>query len=394
MTIMTKNLRRESDDSSPGARPFIKKELLLKYKTSVDNAIALRLLIMLPIGIILHIAFSWLDFHFYPNHGTLFLKLRLIDSLLITVFCIPALLKPWRKYCVWMVDLCILLLAGVVIFMIFVTDGASSHYYEGINLSLFAMIILNSFYFWHSFAVSAIILIAYALAAIFGSVGWDASKFWFAFFFVGSTAFFVVLMTKFYSSQHRAAFMRNEELRENERKLEVLCGMAEERSKIDDLTKIYNRRYFFEILTEKIKLCRLAGQTFYLILFDIDHFKPINDAYGHVFGDEVIATVAKVVRNMMRLNSYMGRYGGDEFMLLIDQATPEELFMRMEKISRAIRRLELTCDGKKVELSASFGAARFDPTGGMDEKKLLELADDALLEVKRVQRGGIKLAGS
>jgi len=78
-------------------------------------------------------------------------------------------------------------------------------------------------------------------------------------------------------------------------------------------------------------------------------------------------------------------------MLIIDKATKEEFFARVQIISRAIQNLEFYCNEKKVTLSASFGAARFDPDKGMDEKKLIELADNALLEVKRTKRGEIKL---
>lgn len=390
---MVKDLRRdpilEKRRSPFKVSEETRKDFSRKYREVINDIIVFRSWIAGPIGIALHLTFILLDRFFYPAQALFFMKLRIVDAILVAgLLCFGT----WKKkYIVWCVDIILLILAGAICLMISMTDGASSHYYEGINLTILGFLVVNGFYFWHSLVSCFSVVMFYVLAAAFSQSGWDVTKFWFATYFVSSTAFFVVLMTKFYSSQHREAFMRNEELRENERKLAMLYGIAEERSKTDDLTKIYNRRYFFEILEEKIKLCKLSGHCFYLIIFDIDNFKPINDTYGHVFGDEVIATVAKTVRDMMRLNSYMGRYGGDEFMLLIDQATREEFLARVEKISQSIRQLELTCDGKKVELSASFGAARFDPDSGMDEKKLVELADDALLEVKRSQRGGIKL---
>lgn len=367
-----------------------RQDISAKYWDAVDAIIVFRSFIAAPVAIFLHLSFTFLDRMFYPLQADFFMRLRIIDSVLVTLALIVGVWK--KKYMVWVVDIFLFILAGGVCLMIYMTDGASSDYYEGINLTILGFLVVNGFYFWHSLVSCLLIVGLYMLVVLGCPNGWDVAKFSFATFFVSATAFFVVLMTKFYSSQHRAAFMRHEELHENERKLEVLYGMAEERAKIDDLTKIYNRRYFFEILAEKIKLCRLSNQSFYLIIFDIDHFKPINDCYGHVFGDEVIATVAKTVRNMMRLNSYIGRYGGDEFMLILDQATKEEFSGRIGKISQAICSLELFCDGKKIELSASFGAARFDPDGGLDEKKLIELADNALLEVKHTQRGGIKLA--
>jgi len=91
------------------------------------------------------------------------------------------------------------------------------------------------------------------------------------------------------------------------------------------------------------------------------------------------------------MDSYLGRYGGDEFMIIIDKATQEEFLNRLRKVQLAVQQMELLCEGKPVKISASFGAARLDPVM-MDEKKLIGLADDALLEVKRSRRGEIKLA--
>ncbi len=384
--LIFRKKRPPSSEASTGSL----KDFAKSYRLLVNEIIAFRVRIVGPIAVFLHLAFVFFDRVFYPDQAGFFLKIRIVDSVLIAAALALGLCK--KKYLIWCVDIILLILVGGVCLMIYVTDGASSQYYEGINLTILGLLVVNGFYFWHNLACCLLTIVFYSAAAFFNVSGWDASEFWFASYFLGATIFFVALMTKFYSSQHRTAFMRNEELRENERKLEVLYGMAEERANIDDLTKIYNRRYFFEILAEKIKLCKNSGQGFYLIIFDIDHFKPINDQYGHVFGDEVIAAVAKTVRNMMRLNSYIGRYGGDEFMLILDQATKEEFYARVGKIIQAIRSLELLCEGKKIELSASFGAAWFDPNQEMDEKKLVELADNALLEVKRNQRGEIKLA--
>ena len=101
--------------------------------------------------------------------------------------------------------------------------------------------------------------------------------------------------------------------------------------------------------------------------------------------------MAKTVQGVMRLNSYIGRYGGDEFMLIIDKATQEEFLFRLQRIRQAVQGLELTCGGKTVSISASFGAARWEP-GMLDEKQLIGIADGDLLEVKRTGRGEIKLA--
>jgi len=368
-----------------------REDFIRKYKETVDSITSFRILVMLPIAIILHLVFSIMDFHVYPAQALFFLKIRIFDSVLASIACALLLFKPCRKFSVWVASFCATLLCGAIIFMIYLTDGASSNYYAGVNLTLLALLIVNAFNLRHSFFTCLVVVALYVAAALGNQAGWDFMKFCFATYFMGSTAFFVVLITKFYRDQHFNAFMRNEELKENERKLGVLYGMAEEKSKIDDLTKIYNRAYFFEILSAKIDVCKRTDSFFYLTIFDIDHFKHINDTYGHLFGDQVIAAVARTVQRVIRMDSYLGRFGGDEFMIIIDKATQEEFLSRLKKVRLAIQQMELLYEGKPVSISASFGAVRLDPVM-MDEKKLIGLADDALLEVKRSRRGEIKLA--
>lgn len=366
-----------------------KKDFSSEYQKLINGIIVFRSTIAAPVAVLLILLFSRFDFIFYPAQAPLFLKIRITEAILITL---ALLFGIWKKrWMIWCIDAILFSSAAAACLMIYLTNGASSHYYEGINLIILGLLVVNGFYVWHNLIICFLILVCYSLAAVLNSAGWDFMKFYFALYFMGSTAFFVVLMTKFYSNQHLSAFLNNQQLKEDERQLEILYGMAEEKSKIDDLTKIYNRRYFFEILSKKMKLSKISGEGFYLIIFDIDHFKKVNDTYGHIFGDQVIATVAATVHKMMRVNSYLGRFGGDEFMLLLDEATPEEFFSRLQTISRAIRSLEIYYDFKKLELTASFGAAHFSPSENMDEKRLIELADNALFEVKRTCRGEIKL---
>lgn len=393
---MVKDLRKdplfEGKKSPPTFEIDLGNDILLRYRNLVDQTIASRTWVMLCIGVAVFMVFTFLDWAVYPELLPLFFKIRLFASLFCLFFLPLNFFKKTKKYSIWIVDIVIVVLIGGICLMVYFSDGASSHYDTGINLTLLGMAIVNGFYVWHNIGTCFIVMMMYTIAVLGNRNGWDEALFFVACCFMGATSLFIIIMSKFYRIVHFKSFVQNEELRESQRKLSVLYSMAEEKAKIDDLTKIYNRRYFFEILANKIKMAKTSGSFFYLIIFDIDNFKPINDTYGHIFGDQVIATVAKVVRNMMRQNSYLGRFGGDEFMLIIDRATKEEFFSRLQMVSKAIQALELYCDGKKVELSASFGAARFDPDKGMDENKLIEMADDALLEVKRTKRGEIKLA--
>lgn len=364
-------------------------EVLLKYREVIDKIILHRSLVAAPIAALIFLVFRQLDIWFYPENAAFFFNLRVLAAVLLFV---AVGIGAWKKkYIIWCVDAILLFMAGQICLMIYLTDGASSHYYEGLNTLILGMLLVNGFYVRHNLVSCFLILVMYWAATLYNPEGWNFMKFCFATYFVSSTAFFIVLMTKFYSTQHFEAFIRNEELKGDELKLEILYGMAEERSKIDNLTKICNRGYFFEVLAAKINNCRRTNSFFYLIIFDIDSFKELNDTYGHLFGDQVIATVARAVQDVIRVHSYIGRYGGDEFMLIINKATQQECLSRIETIRQVIRNLEFFCEGKRVPVSASFGAARWEASM-KDEKKLIELADGALMEVKRTQRGDILLA--
>ncbi len=376
----------------PENPPIGRKDLLYRYNGVVSRTIAFRTIMLTVIGIIIHLAFYSLDFVMYPAYAAFFLQMRLAVIYPSVLICIPNFFNATKRFSIWTLDAIVLLHIGGLCAMIWASNGAASPYFAVINLALMGLSIVNGFRFWHTLGVCLVSIGMYVTACLFNYAGFDMPSLVVGTALMVVTAFFALMLTKFYSIQHFNSFIHNEELKESERKLRILFGLADEKSKTDDLTKIYNRRYFFEILNDKIMNCQSSKLPFYLIIFDIDYFKKINDTYGHVFGDQVIAGVAKAVRDMMRLNSYIGRYGGDEFMLIIDKATTEELLRRVGMISRAIRGLEFSFEDKKVHLTASFGIAKFDPEKKMDEKILIELADSALLEVKRTVRGEIKLA--
>lgn len=284
----------------------------------------------------------------------------------------------------WWSDIAMLDFAAGILTMIYLADGASSRYYEGVNLAILGLVTINGFYVWHNALTSLVILGAYAIAALNNPLGWNPQQFFAANFFMGSTALIVVVITKFYSTQHFRAFLGQEELA-------VLYNQADRLAKIDDLTKVANRRHFFQIVSEKLEACRRENRFFYLVIFDIDHFKQINDTYGHSFGDQVITSIAQAVRNCIRPTDYMGRYGGDEFMIMIDQADKDAFYKRVESVKKAINQVHVfPSHGKlneKIEISASVGAVKVDPKKHSDIKAIVSLADSALLEVKRTKRG-------
>ena len=146
------------------------------------------------------------------------------------------------------------------------------------------------------------------------------------------------------------------------------------------------------MLSGKISTCKEKGKSFYLIIFDIDDFKTFNETYGHRLGDEVIHAVAQGVKNNMRKNDYIGRYGGDEFMILIDHATREEFFARVSRIQQALCNIKVRHADKEIPVSVSFGAVQYLPDRSTDVEALLQAADKAMFHVKRSGGGQIYLA--
>jgi len=112
-------------------------------------------------------------------------------------------------------------------------------------------------------------------------------------------------------------------------------------AEIDTLTGVYNRRKIEEILESEIERSRRYGNPLSLILIDIDNFKELNDTYGHQTGDRVLKEVARVIRENLRRTDYLGRLGGEEFLVVLPETTPEKARLVAERIRKDIENLDL-----------------------------------------------------
>jgi len=151
----------------------------------------------------------------------------------------------------------------------------------------------------------------------------------------------------------------------------------------DGLTGLSNRKAFLERLADD--LARLDGRhPCAVVMLDIDHFKKINDTYGHPFGDEVLRGVAAVLGKGVRKGDAAGRYGGEEFVLYLHMADTERAREGAERFRRMIRQIRFPREGREVDVTASFGVA-CAPHHGNGVEELLKRADEALYLSK--QRG-------
>ena len=153
-------------------------------------------------------------------------------------------------------------------------------------------------------------------------------------------------------------------------------------AKTDFLTKAVMRQHFIDLTEQHLKHARRYGHQTSLLLFDVDKFKQINDRFGHLAGDEVLRGLAELVRSKIRSSDIFGRFGGDEFMLLLPQTSIEKAFSVAEIIRQGIT--ELHFSEPDLRVSCSFGIARVDECDGF--QKAFDEADRQLLKAKREGR--------
>ena len=173
-----------------------------------------------------------------------------------------------------------------------------------------------------------------------------------------------------------------------QRQLADALSKLEESSITDGLTKIYNRRHLSERLAGEFARVSRANGMFSLIMFDLDHFKKINDTYGHLGGDEVLREVARRVKPLLRAQDIFGRYGGEEFCIALPDTDLEGCAVVAERIRAQICAELVPFGDLKVAMSASLGITRFE-TGLPNFETMLQAADEALYEAKRGGRNQV-----
>jgi diguanylate cyclase (GGDEF)-like protein len=157
----------------------------------------------------------------------------------------------------------------------------------------------------------------------------------------------------------------------------------------DELTRILNRRAFMERCEENYARSRKEAADFTVILFDIDHFKQINDTYGHLAGDRVLVHIARICESSLTDEMLFARYGGEEFVLALYGRTAEEGRQFAEQLRVTIASQPVAMDGDLIRVTSSFGVA--ESSGRKEEtlQKLLHYADKALYEAKRGGRNRV-----
>ena len=165
-----------------------------------------------------------------------------------------------------------------------------------------------------------------------------------------------------------------------------------EQSIRDSLTGLFNRRFFEEFLMRELARAGRKTRHVSMVLLDIDHFKKINDTFGHGAGDMVLRRVGPVLQSNVRESDIACRIGGEEFLLLLAELSLPTAVQRAEGIRKALRELSLIYEDKPLgPITASFGAAAY-PDHGSTVEALFRAADEALYQAKRTGRDKVVTA--
>ena len=157
----------------------------------------------------------------------------------------------------------------------------------------------------------------------------------------------------------------------------------------DPLTKLYNRRYFEERLALEAKKSFYSGNALSLVMVDIDHFKQVNDTYGHTMGDKVLQEIAHLLKHSLRKQDTVARYGGEEFVLILPESGLEECSMIAERIRRLVENSPIDVGKARLNVTISLGISNFPVHRVKSKEDLVKLADLALYDAKNKGRNRV-----
>jgi diguanylate cyclase (GGDEF)-like protein len=180
-----------------------------------------------------------------------------------------------------------------------------------------------------------------------------------------------------------------DELDQKNRELEVANRRLRKLSITDGLTELYNHRHVHELLRDEFERSRRTGEPLAVTMVDLDRFKAVNDSYGHPTGDVVLYETARILRETAREIDMVGRYGGEEFIVILPNTDEAEAARFAERVRRAVEGHLYRDEATELRMTCSSGAASF-PSGDVEKpEQLLKKADDALYVAKEAGRNRV-----
>ncbi len=180
-------------------------------------------------------------------------------------------------------------------------------------------------------------------------------------------------------------------LREQRQELTLALTQLGELATCDELTGLPNRRFMQEQMARHLERATRTGREFCLVLLDVDHFKSVNDRFGHAMGDTVLATLAREMISVMREADELGRWGGEEFVVLMPDSNADEAAVGVERLRRRVHSTSIVCQGDALTVTVSAGIAQSH--AGESIAQTLERADQALYSAKSSGRNCAVVAG-
>jgi diguanylate cyclase (GGDEF)-like protein len=166
---------------------------------------------------------------------------------------------------------------------------------------------------------------------------------------------------------------------------------AERLTITDDLTKLYNYRYLMQYLEAEVKRCLRYKKRVSLLFIDVDGFKRVNDTFGHLVGSLALAEIGQVLRKIVRETDIVGRYGGDEFVVVLPETPLNGALVIAERIRKKIEDYEFVAHDLSIHLTISLGVANC-PKHTLTAAGLIKKADAAMYRAKELSKNSIKVA--
>jgi diguanylate cyclase (GGDEF)-like protein len=157
---------------------------------------------------------------------------------------------------------------------------------------------------------------------------------------------------------------------------------------VDGLTQVHNKRYLMEFLEREMARCARYGRALSLVLLDIDHFKQVNDQFGHLAGDFVLRDLAAVLKARIRKEECIARYGGEEFALVLPETNRDNALLLAERLRRLTQMTRFTFEGKRLPVTFSAGVVQLQ-SDQLSAVEFIKTADHNLYEAKQKGRNQV-----
>lgn len=369
------------------------------YLQSSLDELLLRAQWIMGAGCIFCVYFSYLDYVLYPDEFKTFFIIRLFWALSFLIGFILISVTRLKNYVTYILDILWILSGAIVAYLMYATDGYKSIHMAGLLLVFQAAFLANPIIISHHVVYGVIVLFMYNLSVAFHNPQIHWNNFLVANFFpLGAFSLTLIMCRVSYhhglkNYQNQLILQKTtEELATLHKKMERMYHEASEEAKTDPLSGCFNRRHFERILDRKIRSIQGTTASFFLTMMDLDHFKEINDAFGHAEGDLAIQTVAEAILTQLGDKGVACRYGGDEFALMIEANHWEDCKAMIQEIVKKIKQLGLERCQKGVDLDISIGVTKtIGLAKSLSLDNIFHQADTALLTVKKTARGSIIL---